>query len=553
MIHPTVLEIGRTAFDLLFLTSVRAAALAALAAVALFLVRSRRPAIEHGVWTAVMYGMLLLPALALVSVSSELAPALTVNTSAAAAALPDWSSNPSSLSTSPLVAAAENAGTPDWQSLAGLLSIAVTAILLLRSLFAWLRARRLVAGAQPATQIEALDLLDASLAAANLDREPQLLASPEITTPVVFGRFRPAILLSSDWTTWSTGKLEAVLAHEVAHVARHDAWILSAASLNAALFWFHPLAGWLQKRLRTLAEMACDDHAVLVARDPETYAEALLEVAQHNQPKRGLPAIAPAMARTPDVTRRIERILGARVFFPGILQAAAPRKLILAAGSAALLLSLVSVTVGQTAGVTLSGSVKDPSGARVPGAGVRIVDALRGGVEATTTSGDGSFKIEGLVASPDYLVEVRAPGFAVYNQVVDLTADQELDVTVAVAGVEEQIVVAGKRADAGSQSEGDRTRVRVGGKVKRARLLEYVSPIYPDEAQAEGLEGTVLLEAVITSAGQPTGIEAVNKAVDRRLVAAAIDAVRQWRYEPVKLNGQPTEVVTSISVAFQLP
>ncbi len=93
----------------------------------------------------------------------------------------------------------------------------------------------------------------------------------------------------------------------------------------------------------------------------------------------------------------------------------------------------------------------------------------------------------------------------------------------------------------------------MGGNVQPAKLLQQVQPIYPTGAQQEGVEGTVLLEAVISKEGAPMGLKAVNSVVDQRLVDAAIEAVRYWRYKPTLLNGQPVEVVTTMSVIFQLP
>ena len=87
------------------------------------------------------------------------------------------------------------------------------------------------------------------------------------------------ILLPRDWREWDTWKLRAVLAHELTHVRRGD-WIITLlAGLNRSVFWFHPLAWWLEKHLSTLSEQACDEGSVLVTGDPLRYAEALLDVA----------------------------------------------------------------------------------------------------------------------------------------------------------------------------------------------------------------------------------------------------------------------------------
>ncbi|HPQ14561.1 MAG TPA: M56 family metallopeptidase [Bryobacteraceae bacterium] len=70
---------------------------------------------------------------------------------------------------------------------------------------------------------------------------------------------RPRILLLVCWRGWDRAKLEVVLANEAAHVARRD-WLISIlARVNTAIFWFHPLAWWLERKLAVLAQDACDE------------------------------------------------------------------------------------------------------------------------------------------------------------------------------------------------------------------------------------------------------------------------------------------------------
>lgn len=230
------------------------------------------------------------------------------------------------------------------------------------------------------------------------------------------------------------------------------------------------------------------------------------------------------------------------------------RRIAWAALRAAAAAVLVSVAFGQQGRVSLSGSIQDPSGARVPRASLRIVDAARGVTEATTSGADGAYRIEGLDPSADYEIRAAKPGFREYRQSVDLTADKRLDIVLEVGRVEEEIVVVADRQAArdAPAPQGPRRRVRVGGNVRRAMLVRHVSPVYPPGAAGEGVEGTVLLEAVIDKEGKPIGLKAINSMVDPRLIDAALEAVKQWRYKPVLLNGRAIEIVTTVSVAFQL-
>jgi len=94
------------------------------------------------------------------------------------------------------------------------------------------------------------------------------------------------------------------------------------------------------------------------------------------------------------------------------------------------------------------------------------------------------------------------------------------------------------------------TRIRIGGTVARQKVRFEVSPTYPPEARSSGIEGTVKLHAIIANDGSIAQLQAVSG--HPMLVQAAIDAVRQWRYEPTLLNGQAVEVDTEIDVVFQL-
>ena len=240
----------------------------------------------------------------------------------------------------------------------------------------------------------------------------------------------------------------------------------------------------------------------------------------------------------------------------GSVQSAASRSLLANALAPALLVVvLTAATCSHQEGVELSGSVQDPSGSRIPHALVLITDAAGEVAEATTAGADGSFQIEGLPASPSYEIEVQGPsGFEPDVQGLDLTADRHLEVVLEIAPIVEAIVISGPPPQQGSARSGEpRRRVRVGGNVRRARLVHYVAPTFPADAESQGVGGTVQLEGVIGNEGRLVGLSTLNSIVDERLVAAASDAVLQWRYDPTLLNGQPVETLVTISVAFEIP
>lgn len=93
-------------------------------------------------------------------------------------------------------------------------------------------------------------------------------------------------------------------------------------------------------------------------------------------------------------------------------------------------------------------------------------------------------------------------------------------------------------------------RIRVGGNVQRANLIRQVRPRYPALAKQARIQGTVILEAIISKQGSVENLRVVKG--HPLLIQSALNAVKQWRYKPTVLNGVPVEVITRITVNFNL-
>jgi protein TonB len=93
-------------------------------------------------------------------------------------------------------------------------------------------------------------------------------------------------------------------------------------------------------------------------------------------------------------------------------------------------------------------------------------------------------------------------------------------------------------------------KIRIGGAVQAANLISKVDPVYPPEAKQAGTQGTVRLAVDIGSDGKVVSVNAQSG--PDVLVQAAVEAVKQWTYKPVLLNGEPVEVLTTVDVNFTL-
>ncbi len=319
---------------LLLDVSVKALLLAVLAGAALAVCRVRSSNVRHRVWTVVLAAMVVLPLLVWVTpavpLPAGITPAWQVSHDAPIATggegqshfAPRTAQNWDSprLAAKPQAEVARGVGesgvasvvvrdgraaaaVPLW--LAALVSVyAIVAVVFVgRLAAAMLRARALVQGGRPAK----LPPGDAFAV------DVTVLESDAVRVPLTVGWRRPVILLPADWPSWTAAMLAAVLRHEQTHVARGDHWITLLAEWNRAVYWFHPVAWFLRRRLATLAEAACDDAVIASLGDRTGYARHLLEVASRvsREPGRLQPA-GVAMARTPQVEHRINAILDAR-------------------------------------------------------------------------------------------------------------------------------------------------------------------------------------------------------------------------------------------------
>ncbi|MGA9815188.1 MAG: TonB family protein [Terriglobales bacterium] len=93
--------------------------------------------------------------------------------------------------------------------------------------------------------------------------------------------------------------------------------------------------------------------------------------------------------------------------------------------------------------------------------------------------------------------------------------------------------------------------LRISQGVSQGLILKKVQPVYPEQARQMRLEGKIELQANISKTGSITGVKQLNG--DPILGRAATDAVRQWKYKPYFLNGEPIEIQTQITVIFKLP
>ena len=504
------------------------------------LLRRAAAATRHFVWTAALAAALLLPA----AMFGPAAPALKPQAASSAVVVTVHAVAPARAATPPRPSRAP-LEWPLYLWLAGCALVAAR-FLLGAARACWMTG---CSAELPAVR-EQTGELSRSL---GIRRSVRVLASDIVPVPMTWGLLRPVVLLPADAITWPPARRRAVLLHELVHVRRRDLLAQAIGQAACCLYWFHPLAWLAAARLRREREAACDDAVLLRGIPAHEYAGHLMELARSFAAARRAWSDAPAMAEAGGLEARVRAVLDRRrVRGPLSRRAAA----VVLAGTLLCFLPLTMRTAKAQAGNgALSGAVQDPSGSFVPNCEVVAHNLDGRNEEVTHANAAGQFRFDSIPAG-SYSVQFLAPGFRTLTRQVTVTAGGEARTNgmLELGNISQEITVTGTRPANGTPqvSNGTPQRIRVGGNVQASRLVSQVRPVYPFDAQEEGVQGTVRIRAIVSKTGSLLSATVLNTDIDARLSKAALDAVNQWKYEPTLLNGHPVEVITDIYVTFEL-
>jgi hypothetical protein len=246
--------------------AVRAVLIAGATATVLALLRIGTARARHAAWTAVVLSMLLLPiwtALGPKVPLRILSPAVRPASAGRSAA--EGSPFPRPGDKIPTAGPGAKAAGPgprslaaNWRAILAGIYLLGLCILLTRLALGSVHARRLVRAA--------------------IQRDGRWI-SVSCAAPITVGWLRPAVILPECSRHWTGARIEAAVTHEAEHARHRDPLVQWLALLNRAVFWFHPLAWWLERHLAALAEQACDDAVLARGHDPRQYSEFLLDLA----------------------------------------------------------------------------------------------------------------------------------------------------------------------------------------------------------------------------------------------------------------------------------
>ena len=377
-------------------------------------------------------------------------------------------------------------------------------------------ARRMRSAGTTAAPVELQQIFEALRRRLGVERAVRLMHSALVQAPTVIGWLRPVVLIpASCLTGLSTMQIEAVLAHELAHIRRHDYLVSVLQSVIETLLFYHPAVWWVSKQVRRERECCCDEMAVAVGGDRLAYARALslLEERRSFYPEVALGANGGVLKM------RIKRLLGCKE----------------------------DAAVSQFAAFTVLALIVALAGSYV----VTVARAESGAVShaaraASPMDLEPAAPLNTLIAAPA-VREYRFKGPIEFAQAAAPVAPPAPLEPVLNAPppppppIEPTVPPPAVLAAPGGPA-------RISAAVVAGMALSKPDPVYPAEAKAAHVQGAVILHAIISKQGAIEKLEVISG--NGMLVNSARDAVSQWTYKPYLLNGQPVEVETSITVNY---
>ena len=596
--------------------------------------------------TAALRHMILAASLGAAAVAPALEATLPQWDLPLLASAPVASSGSTLVSQQPLALAAETvalAPAPRVTWTAALVAIwGIGAFVVLAGLFAGvMRLISMTRRCQPIRSAAWRERMEALSIQNRLVRPVAVLECPDRALLLTWGAFQPRIIVPANAAAWTSARIDVVLTHEIAHIVRRDWALQILAELVRAVYWFNPLVWIACRRLRDESEQACDDAVLRRGLSPVDYASHLLAVARHLIADGRTWASAPAVADPSTLERRVAAMLTVSSNRQPLTQTAAALTL---AGMFAVAIPLAAVTLTERqdssttvssampdvalalsedqrveglpapepavppakpaaappralprvptamapqAPASLSGSLRDASGAMLPGVQLTLTDSKSEKSFSGTSDRNGSFAFLELTPS-SYRLEAKLPGFASLLYELTLASGENINraMTMRIGSLVESVVVncatgvaatipsvAGPRhAQARSAFDwryaterlwtsiagslgvtpiyaAQAPPLRIGGQIAVPRRTKDVKPSCPGVPIGSG--GVVLLEATIGPDGMMRDLK-ILRAIDGRpeFGQSAIEAVRQWEYTPTLLNNSPVAVIMTVTVVF---
>ena len=375
-----------------------------------------------------------------------------------------------------------------------------------------------------------------------LGRGVDLLLGPRPGLVATWGWRRP-VMLPVSASEWPAERMHVVLLHELAHVRRGD-WVLQmSAEALRCVWWFNPLAWAVRARLRRESEHAADDLVLARGVPAATCAGHLVELVKEVRKHRRTWLPAPAMARPSHLERRLSAMLNPRTNRRPMTRLARFGSLGVLVSASIVVAALHVGPVSASHFVESIGNAVEQEQPAEPSSERRaaIAAAVAAAVEAAAASRSAE--------STGNAVEQEQPAEPSSEQIAELVARAAALQEQLQAVLDEMQVLLGD-SDGSAGGSNSNEPFRIGDGIRPPAKIVNVNPVYPPEAREARVQGVVILEATISRTGEVSDVEVLRSVP--LLDEAAVAAVRQWRYEPTLVDGEPVSILMTVTMNFQL-
>ena len=345
-----------------------------------------------------------------------------------------------------------------------------------------------------------------------------VLWSVDVRHPVTFGLLRPVILIPIALKAADPAAQRAVIAHELHHVKRRDwGWIV-AEEIVRSIFWFHPGMWWLVSRVQLARETVVDELTILVTNARRTYLDALLAFADDT----GLGTTAFSARR--HLFHRV-MLLSKEGHMSSTRVAFASLVLIVALGAG---------TAGAVAAFPLYGPPQAST------------------VQAEEDLQKLFANLKAALAQMERTKEEREALLQRLDRDSRLIQDLQAKLDL-VNELQKKVPPPPPPPMPAEYARLLRTMdpVRVTNDTPPPRNVYKVNAVYPPEARDKKIEGDVLVEVIVDTEGRVAGAQ-IKKSVTPALDKAALTAARQWKFEPLMVDGKPRAALMQVTVAFRI-
>lgn len=350
----------------------------------------------------------------------------------------------------------------------------------------------------------------------NFKRKVNLKVTTELSGPVVWGQFKPTILLPATYVHWDEGRLTRVLTHECAHIERNDFIVKVTGKWICAFLWIVPLVWWVNKKIEWYAELSCDDKVIAIYDARDAYAEDLLSITS----SRDSLTWALAFIQSSKLYLRLQYVLDARNYRESVTT----KQMVLQFFSLFVLvvpLSMVSLS--------LSFDKWSPS---------------EFSQTTNETVGDGVLEAQSLIEMYDERIENIQHLKSLIKVIPESRERPEETVSVFYNSQDMELGstfetlddnVAIKKEELVGHHEVVVPVIEVQGVVP----LNIIMPNYPKKALLRGIEGKVVVAFDVMPDGSVNNPEIIYSGNTAVFNAEVIKAIKKSMFSPMLLEGKP--------------